>query len=80
MKLLLKHIKIFAAILDGRRHILISYANGDCDLFPVSHDDELSQLMDFLEESNFNAIAILLSTRGKMMINFEQVRSIEIIE
>jgi hypothetical protein len=80
MGMVSNYIKLLRAFLDGGRHVLISYTNGDCDLFLVEEGHELEELTTFIYENDWKALAILLGIDGKKLINFSEVRYIEILE
>jgi hypothetical protein len=64
---------------DYRTLIAVEYSNGDIEYFPVDREIELDNFLDFMESENFAALAILIGD-DKVLINFNHVRSIRIIE
>ena len=79
IRALVNTCKRIAWYFASKKHVVITYSNGDIDIFPTAEDTEIESFMDFLETHDYAALAVLLGDRVKM-INFTLVRSVEVVE
>jgi hypothetical protein len=79
MTALLNTIKRVSWYFASKKHVVITYTNGDIDIFPTADSTEIDDFLQFLQDNDNAALAILLGGRVKL-INFLLVRSVEVVE
>lgn len=79
MNFITNPLKRFFWFFTFKKHVVITYNNGDIDIFPTSETTEIDDFFNFLQEHKNSEVSLLLGGRVKM-INFNQVRCVEVIE
>lgn len=77
MKIIVNLVKRAWWFLIGEAHVVMTYHNGDIDIFGIEDESEADDFFKYLEEHEWAAIAMIKNNNG-MIINMSSLRKIEV--